>query len=840
MSTIDKYGIQYGTGELFPKDNPGGTEDPNNVTKRRAKGNGGSFVQGGSTAVPEDPTAGLGQDLLNAIQMGNLGTGHGVYGRRESNTFYFKSITAGAGIAITSTADTIVITNTGEGGGGSPINVPDTNRAVKLGLTPENDLYVSVSTAAPLTWGFDDRVKNIYAELPSQTGGQNALLVPSTLIDETETISVEGNGIDSHLETLYPNQPNTYTGSAPYKLNIKISEDADNGLVLRADGLYAAQGGIGPVGPEGPEGPVGPAGPEGPAGADGADGTSLQFKGAADDIADLPETGNTEGDAWIVDSHVWIWTNNDWVDGGLISGPAGPVGPTGPQGEKGEQGLRILGTLPDQQSLPTIDNNPGDAFFVGTHLWVFVEAADDWVDMGDFGGEDGVDGATGAQGPVGPVGPQGPQGDPGPSIRSMWSRRAVGTDTYTLEQMGDENDRSYIIECTATNPKTVTIPAWVVGSQFKWETLEGTDIYVINASDLGNLTIAAEANVTLHSAPGALILSPWESVRLHKTAQDTWVVSKLGGSGSGGVSRLVDLTDVSIAPTPADNGKVISWNSTTRRFVLSTAGGSGTTTFLGLTDTPSSFAGETGRLVAVGTSENTLVFVDPVDTFLELTDTPASYQSEGGKFVRVNAAGTGLEFAAAAGGATTFLALNDTPSAYAGAGKFVRTTSGNNALEFVDAPTFLNLPDVTPTDYVGQAGKLVAVNAAATGVEFIDPPTGGGGSGPNAVRFRIDFATNAPGTISNVPAGWTVVSSGSNNNILTITMPSALQVVAVISYGWFINAVESNATYYQRRNMENSLRFAALDTNTFTLNGLSVNVFGASASQHAYIEVLTR
>ncbi len=834
MSTIDKYGIQYGTGELFPKDNPGGTEDPNNVTKRRAKGNGGSFVQGGSTAVPEDPTAGLGQDLLNAIQMGNLGTGHGVYGRRESNTFYFKSITAGAGIAITSTADTIVITNTGEGGGGSPINVPDTNRAVKLGLTPENDLYVSVSTAAPLTWGFDDRVKNIYAELPSQTGGQNALLVPSTLIDETETISVEGNGIDSHLETLYPNQPNTYTGSAPYKLNIKISEDADNGLVLRADGLYAAQGGIGPQGPQGDTGPVGPQGPEGPAGADG---TSLQFKGAADDIANLPVTDNTEGDAWIVDSHVWIWTNGAWVDGGLISGPVGPQGPIGPQGEQGEQGLRILGTLPDGQSLPTIDNNPGDAFFVGTHLWVFVEAANDWVDMGDFGGEDGIDGApgaTGAQGPAGPQGPQGPQGEPGPSIRSMWSRRAVSTDTYTLEQMGEENDRSYIIECTATNPKTVTVPAWILNSQFSWDMLEGTDIYVINASDLGNLTIAAEANVTLHSTtPGSLILGPWESVRLHKTAQDSWVVSKLGGSGSSGASRLVDLTDVSIIPTSADNGKVISWNSTTNRFVLSTSSGSGTTTFLGLTDTPASYAGEVGRLVAVAPNEAGVFFVDPVDTFLELKDTPASFQSEGGKFVRVNAAGTALEFAAVSGGATTFLALTDTPSSFTGsAGRFLRVNSGTSAIEFVAAPTFLDLPDVTPSTFVGQAGKIVAVNTAENGVEFIAPPTGGGGA---SAMFTVTFAAtgNAITSITDLPAGWTAVSPTGGS--VTVTMTAAAFPKSVMFHGM------TSATASVSRPPTASggvINYDSATPTQFTINGMVPSTLGSPELKIVKIAVI--
>ncbi|MNV11357.1 hypothetical protein D3C71_1019200 [compost metagenome] len=314
-------------------------------------------------------------------------------------------------------------------------------------------------------------------------------------------------------------------------------------------------------------------------------------------------------------------------------------------------------------------------------------------------------------------------------------------------------------------------------------------------------------------------------------------------AGEIGKNNLVDLLDVTIAPTGADNGKAVVWDSTSNKFVLGTAGGGGSSTFLTLTDTPSSYAGEQGRILAVAPSEAGVIFIDPVDNFLELTDTPNSYQSEAGKFVRVNAGGTGLEFAAAAGGSTTFLALTDTPSAFAGAGKFVRTNTGNNALEFVDAPTFLNLPDVTPTDYVGQAGKFVAVNAGATGVEFVDPPSGGSGS-LTAVRFRVDFnnagGANFVGTISQIPAGWTIVASGTNNATITVTMPTAKSIVSVVSHGWFRNATEGNITYYQRRNMDNSMRVPVIDNGTFSLNSLAATVFGATAGEHAIVEVLMR
>lgn len=680
MSTIDKYGIQYGTGELFPQDNPGGVTDPNAVTKRRAKGNNGSFVQGGSTAVPEDPTAGLGQDLLNAIQMGNLGTGHGVYGRRESNTFYFKSITAGAGISISSTSDTIVITNTGGGGSG-----------------------------------------------------------PGTVIvADTSSIDLAGDG-----------------SSVPLTAIVKLSADTDNAIEVRADGLYAAVGAEGPQGPagaDGAQGPIGPQGPAGPAGADGqdgADGTSLNFKGAADDIADLPASGNTEGDAWIVDSNVWIWTNGAWVDGGPISGPQGPIGPQGPQGEDGPAGIRVLGTLPDEQSLPTVDNVPGDAYFVQNHLWVFVEIANDWVDMGDFSGP------IGPQGPIGVTGAAGAQGDPG----------VAGAD-------GADGDDGISITGASVN------------------------------------------------ASGHLIL----------TLSDTSTLD----AGEVGINNLVDLLDVNIAPTGADNGKAVIWNSTSNKFVLGTAGGGGSSDFLALTDSPDSYAGEVGRLVAVAPNEAGLIFVDPVDTFLELKDTPASYQSENGKFVRVNAAGTGLEFAAAAGGATTFLALSDTPSTFTGAaGRFLRVNAGTSAIEFVAAPTFLDLPDVTPSTFVGQAGKIVAVNSAENGVEFIAPPTSGGGNG-SAVMFTIVLdSSNVVTSVTNLPAGWSTVSMG--NGTFTIQMDVSVHPKSVVFHG------QSGPTTYVSRTPTATAGIINYDTatpNQFTISALTATFIGSASLRTAKVAII--
>ena len=75
--------------------------------------------------------------------------------------------------------------------------------------------------------------------------------------------------------------------------------------------------------------------------------------------------------------------------------------------------------------------------------------------------------------------------------------------------------------------------------------------------------------------------------------------------------------------------------------------GGGTATFTGLTDTPASYTGAGGKIVAVNSGETGLEFIDTpsgggASTFDELTDTPATKIA--GKYVRVSADGLSLEY----------------------------------------------------------------------------------------------------------------------------------------------------------------------------------------------------
>jgi len=74
----------------------------------------------------------------------------------------------------------------------------------------------------------------------------------------------------------------------------------------------------------------------------GSIGERLKNASTVATTGDLPSTGNTTGDAYIVDanSHLYVWDGTAWDDAGYVAavGPTGPTGPTGSTGSTGPTG----------------------------------------------------------------------------------------------------------------------------------------------------------------------------------------------------------------------------------------------------------------------------------------------------------------------------------------------------------------------------------------------------------------------------------------------------------------------------------------------------------------------
>lgn len=117
---------------------------------------------------------------------------------------------------------------------------------------------------------------------------------------------------------------------------------------------FRASGPRGLQGPQGLEGPIGPQGPK------GDPGSGVTILGTLDDQSELPVSGNTVGDAYLIDGDLYVWTEaEEWENVGPIQGPQGPQGPQGEQGPQGLQGPK--GDKGDQGSQGPAGANGSDA-----------------------------------------------------------------------------------------------------------------------------------------------------------------------------------------------------------------------------------------------------------------------------------------------------------------------------------------------------------------------------------------------------------------------------------------------------------------------------------------------
>jgi hypothetical protein len=119
------------------------------------------------------------------------------------------------------------------------------------------------------------------------------------------------------------------------------------------------------------------------------------------------------GDIWVNSDtdEVSFYTGTAFVPIATTApmGPTGATGPTGPAGTAGAtgqagSGVRVLGTYATLELLESAVPlaTAGDAYAVGSDLYVWSTSAQEWFNAGPFiAGPTGPTGATGATGPIG-------------------------------------------------------------------------------------------------------------------------------------------------------------------------------------------------------------------------------------------------------------------------------------------------------------------------------------------------------------------------------------------------------------------------------------------------------
>ncbi|MCG3166365.1 MAG: hypothetical protein POELPBGB_02143 [Bacteroidia bacterium] len=215
-------------------------------------------------------------------------------------------------------------------------------------------------------------------------------------------------------------------GMGPYYFQVELDENGGNNFTDMGTmqfisvpyALYAkVAGGLdgiieGTPGPTGPTGPAGTAGVAGATGATGADGTSVEIQGSVATSANLPGSGNTNGDGYITQDtgHLWIWDGSAWVDAGQIQGPAGATGPTGAAGINGTNGATGATGATGIAGTNGATGATGSTGVTGAAGTNGTNGATGATGPSGADGSNGSNGATGATGPQGATGANGTNG----------------------------------------------------------------------------------------------------------------------------------------------------------------------------------------------------------------------------------------------------------------------------------------------------------------------------------------------------------------------------------------------------------------------------------------------
>lgn len=125
--------------------------------------------------------------------------------------------------------------------------------------------------------------------------------------------------------------------------------------VVAIKGDKGDKGDVGIQGIQGPRGFTGEQGPIGPAGIDGKDGKAVSIIDTLPSIADLPVTGNSPQDGYLINGDLHVWNGTKFNNVGRIQGPAGPAGEKGEAGKDGSTVKLGAGLKFDSANNLTID-----------------------------------------------------------------------------------------------------------------------------------------------------------------------------------------------------------------------------------------------------------------------------------------------------------------------------------------------------------------------------------------------------------------------------------------------------------------------------------------------------
>jgi len=249
---------------------------------------------------------------------------------------------------------------------------------------------------------------------------------------------------------------------------------------------------------------------------------------------------------------------------------------------------------------------------------------------------------------------------------------------------------------------------------------------------------------------------------------DAGSLATLSAVGTSNISNSA-VTAVKLSPSVGTNGQVLALDGSGN--LVWTTAGSGASTFIAMSDTPSSF-GSAGQMLAVNSATNALQFQDfkvaNANHFTTVNTGTA------GKVLALDANNQGSTnhkglkwIDTSQVGATTFTALTDTPGSLGSAHQLLTINSAGNALEFraLDANHLVN--DIVTTAMIADDAittPLIADNAITNAL---------------MADNSVDTSEIAANAITETKIGTNAVTTGKINNLAITEAKLAANAVAL-------------------------------------------------------------
>ena len=210
----------------------------------------------------------------------------------------------------------------------------------------------------------------------------------------------------------------THIGIATNKTTSTMSTTPADYTWSNFKGAKGDTGATGATGPKGDKGDIGATGQKGDKGDKGDTGSGLKLLGVVTAVGDLPATGNSAGDGWMVGENLYVWNGTAWSNAGPIKGQkgdTGATGPAGPTGANGSNGASLYTWIKYATSAAGtgISDSPSGMTYIG--IATNKTTATKSMTPGDYTwslikGDKGDTGAKGDKGDTGATGPAGSNG----------------------------------------------------------------------------------------------------------------------------------------------------------------------------------------------------------------------------------------------------------------------------------------------------------------------------------------------------------------------------------------------------------------------------------------------